>query len=137
MENKYVLNNGELYHVGVKGMRWGVRKAQRKANRIDRKAKRNNWSEDSTEVAKIKTKKINQMSNAELRRLNERNQLEVTNRDLRRKQNRGQRAVDTFVKTAGTITAVAVAAATYKKYGGPILKKIGNMAVSSSRYINL
>lgn len=26
MDNKYVICNGELYHYGVRGMRWGVRK---------------------------------------------------------------------------------------------------------------
>ena len=69
------------------------------------------------------------MSNAELKKLNERNQLEVTNRELKRKQNRGQRVVQSFTKTAGTIAGVAAAAAIYKKYGLQILEKIGSLAV--------
>lgn len=126
MDNNYVIYNGELYHWGVKGMRWGVRRAQKRTNRIDRKAKKKSWSDDATEVAKIKTKKVSQMSNAELRRLNERNQLEVTNRDLKRKQSKGQRATQSFIKTAGTIAAVAGAAAIYKQHGEKILNVIGN-----------
>ena len=69
------------------------------------------------------------MSNAELKKLNERNQLEVTNRDLKRKQNRGQRAVQSFTKTAGTIAAVAAAATIYKKYGTAVLDKIGSLVI--------
>ena len=29
--NDYILHNGELYHYGVKGMKWGVRKTQNKS----------------------------------------------------------------------------------------------------------
>lgn len=121
-------SNRELYHYGVLGMKWGVRRAQRKNNRIDRKADRKNWSADQREVAKIKTKKVKQMSNAELQKLNQRNQLEITNRELKAKQNRGRRAVKAFIGTAGTVTAVAAAGATYKKYGTAILDKIGSLA---------
>lgn len=128
MENNYVLCNGELYHYGVPGMRWGVRRAQRRANRIERKGARKGWSSDAIDVGKIRAKKVKQMSNAELKKLNERNQLEVTNRDLKRKQNRGHIAVQTFIKTAGTVAAVAGAAAIYKQYGTKILEKIGSLS---------
>lgn len=128
----YIYNNGELMHYGVPGMRWGVRRAQRREARIERKGARKGWSTDAIDVSKIRAKKVKQMSNAELKKLNERNQLEVTNRDLKRKQNRGQRAVDNFVKTAGTVAAVAGAAAVYRKYGTAILDKIGSL-----NYLNL
>lgn len=68
--------NNELTHYGILGMKWGVRRSQRQLDRISGKAKRKNWSDDATDAAKIKTKKVNQMSNAELRKLNERIRLE-------------------------------------------------------------
>lgn len=33
MPNDYIITNGELYHYGVKGMKWGVRKARRVAKK--------------------------------------------------------------------------------------------------------
>ena len=56
----------ELYHHGVKGMRWGVRRAK----------KQSSMSDDAREVANIKKKQIHQMSNAELRKANDRLNLE-------------------------------------------------------------
>lgn len=129
----YIYNNGELMHYGVPGMRWGVRRAQRREARIERKGARKGWSNDTIDVSKIRAKKVKQMSNAELKKLNERNQLEVTNRDLKRKQNKGQRAVQGFIKTAGTVAAVAGAAAIYKKYGSEILSTIGTL--TPARYV--
>lgn len=125
----YIYRNGELMHYGIPGMRWGVRRAQKRSNRIERKGRKKGWSDDAIDVSKIRSKKVSQMSNAELRKLNERNQLEVTNRDLKHKQNRGQRAVQSFIKTAGTITAVVGAAAVYKKYGTAILSRIGSAII--------
>jgi uncharacterized iron-regulated protein len=129
----YIYTNGQLYstdeltHYGIPGMRWGVRRAEKRSARIERKGRKKGWSDDAIDVSKIRAKKVKQMSNAELKKLNERNQLEVTNRDLKHKQNRGKRTVDKFVKTAGTIAAVAGAAAIYKKYGTAILSKIGTL----------
>lgn len=109
--------NDELYHYGVPGMKWGVRRSQNKLDRIDKRSKKNDWSEDATTAAKIKTKKVNQMTNAELRKLNDRRNLEQQNANLSRNSNKGHAAVKAFIATAGTITAVSAAAAIYAKHG--------------------
>lgn len=66
--------NNELYHYGVPGMRWGVRKSYKSAGQND--------SDDAKEARKIKTKKVNEMTNDELQKLNKRQQLEKTHREL-------------------------------------------------------
>ena len=109
--------NNELYHYGVPGMKWGVRRSQNKLDRIDKRSKKNDWSEDATTAAKIKTKKVSQMTNAELRKLNDRRNLEQQNANLSRNSNKGRAAVKAFIATAGTITAVSAAAAIYAKHG--------------------
>lgn len=56
--------NNELYHHGVLGMKWGKRKA------------RKNMSQDARDAYALKKKKVRELSNAELRKLNERQNLE-------------------------------------------------------------
>ncbi len=82
MENKYILSsNGELYHWGVKGQKWGVRRYQNKDGTLKpagrkRRKDTSNWSDDAKEAAKIKKKSVHEMSNAELQKLNNRQNLE-------------------------------------------------------------
>lgn len=115
------MNNNELKHYGVPGMRWGARK-----KRVP--------SEDSVATAKIRKKKIYEMSNKELQTANNRLQLERNYKNLTKKPNRVKNAVTGFVKTAATITAVASAAAVYKKYGNQILDKIGDLVIKGIKF---
>lgn len=68
MENSY------LYHHGIKGMRWGVRRSEAQLARI--RGRKKNWSEDARTAHAIKKKSVNKMSNAELKKVNERTRLE-------------------------------------------------------------
>lgn len=68
--------NDYLQHHGIKGMKWGVRRTEAQLARVRGKAKKENWSEDAKSVGEIRTKNVKQMSNAEIRKVNERMDLE-------------------------------------------------------------
>ena len=73
-----------LYHWGVKGQKWGVRRYQKKNGSLTPagKKRRREMSDDAKAVKDIRKKKVYEMSNAELRKLNERQQLENQHRGL-------------------------------------------------------
>ena len=70
------MTQNELYHHGVPGMRWGVRKDRSTSGRSRSKRRKRNYSEDALEANRINKKKVYEMSNAELKKLNERRNLE-------------------------------------------------------------
>ena len=79
------MNNDELDHHGVKGQRWGVRRYQNKDGSLTPLGKRrgqSSMSEDAVTARDLQKKKLNQMSNSEHRKLNERQQLERTYRQM-------------------------------------------------------
>lgn len=110
------MDNNYLAHYGVLGMKWGVRRTR---------------SADSAKVKAIRKKRVYEMSNQDIRDVNNRLQLETQYRDLANRSNAGKRAVKAFIGTAGTITAVTAAAVTYKKTGKKILEAIGNLPVNA------
>ena len=68
----------ELTHYGIKGMKWGVRRFQNKNGSLTAagKKRRDSWSDDAKTAHDIKKKNVKQMSNSELKKLNERTRLE-------------------------------------------------------------
>lgn len=68
-----------LQHYGILGMKWGVRRSRKE---LERERKQRNASEDSKKAAKNKKRDISELSNEELRELNNRMQLERQYRDL-------------------------------------------------------
>lgn len=71
----------ELRHHGIKGMRWGIRRYQNKDGSLTPAGKTNKqrkakYSDDAKEVYRLKKKQIKSMTNAEIRKLIERQQLE-------------------------------------------------------------
>lgn len=67
-----------LSHHGIKGMRWGVRRYRNKDGSLTPAGKKryDSMSDDAKTASDIRTKKVSQMSNAELKKLNERVRLE-------------------------------------------------------------
>lgn len=103
--------NDELKHYGVLGMKWGRRK-----NRY--------ISKDSKRVSNIRKKRVNQMSNEELQKVNKRLELENRYSNLRSQRNVGKKVIQAFIATGTTIVAVEGAAKAYKKVAELAVKKL-------------
>ena len=126
------MNNNELYHYGVPGMRWGVRRADAKAQRVDTRAKKRGWSEDATESAKIRIKKTNQMSNQELKKINQRQELEQKHKQLNPSAiKKGLAIVGATAAALGTITALYTNGKKIMEIGKKVVDK--NKSVKISR----
>ena len=93
--------NNELTHYGILGMKWGVRRTDAQLARARGKTK----SEDFETAKALKKKKVSQLSNAELRKLNERKQLE--NQYSQLNQSTFKKGV-AFVATATAVMGTAL-----------------------------
>ena len=111
------MENKELRHYGILGMRWGVRRSERQLARIDKKSKKQNWSEDAETAAKIKTKNVKQLSNAELKKLNERIRLENEYANLNKRQKgAGEKFVTDIMRETAKNTITSYTTPLAKKY---------------------
>ena len=120
----------ELYHYGILGMRWGRRKESvagsgSKISGKVKKMKKNNLSDDAKEAYKLKRKKLSEMSNAELKKLNER-----TNLERNYKQN-NPGALKTGMAIAGTVAAALGTVVALYSNGHKIIK-IGQAIVKKA-----
>lgn len=97
----------ELYHHGIKGMKWGIRRFQNKNGRLTDAGKKRygSMSDDAKDVYKLRQKRADQLSNAELKKVNERVRLE---QEYSRLNPRSIKKGLTFVTTAATIMGTAV-----------------------------
>lgn len=68
------MENAYLQHHGILGMKWGVRRTEAQLARA--RGRKKNWSEDARTASEIRKKSVNKMSNAELKKVNERIRLE-------------------------------------------------------------
>lgn len=75
----------ELQHHGIRGQKWGVRRYQNKDGSLTsagRKRQKRQLSDDAKEAKNLKKKRIGELSNAELRKVNERKNLERNYKQL-------------------------------------------------------
>jgi hypothetical protein len=113
-----------IQHVGILGMRWGRRKSK------------SSPSADHIKAHSLKTKKLSEMSNEEIRTLTNRMQLESQFKNLQpKKVNYGKKiasaTLGSFGKqvvsglvVAGSVATVKVIVDNVTKYG-PLLKMVG------------
>lgn len=122
MENTYVLTtNGELFHWGVKGMKWGVRRYQNKDGSLTPRGRKRQkeLSADEKERAARKNDLKNRrtLSDADLKKKIERLKMEkefknLTNEDI----NSGKTFVNEVMSSAGK-KVLTIAAAGAMAYG--------------------
>ena len=124
--------NDELYHWGVKGMKWGVRRYQNKDGTLTAKGKkRYAMSEDAKTASEFKKKKVSALSNAELKKLNDRTRLEQEHSRVHPSSiQKGWKFVATSAGVMGTALAVYnnsnQIAKIGKTVGNKIIDTVGN-----------
>ena len=124
-------NYNELYHYGVPGMKWGQKRATTKIEKITKRAKKQGWSDDATETAKIRTKKINQMSNKDLETANKRKNLEQNYKNLNPNAiKKGIAIAAATVAALGTMTALYKHGKTIVNGGKKVIERYKNVKAS-------
>ena len=116
------MDNNELKHYGVLGMRWGVRKRRRGSGDSD----------DSVKARTALRKNINEMSNKELQDANQRMRLEQEHKDLVRKVTVGRKSVDAmkaFTSTVASLAGAHMAATKLSSSYKSAVDKVGNRII--------
>jgi|MudIll2142460700_1097286.scaffolds.fasta_scaffold675832_2 hypothetical protein len=109
--------DNKLEHIGVKGMRWGVRKSIN-SGRSSGKKGGSKESPDYSNVSKLRKKKIKSMSNEEMERVVKRMSLEKRYKEINpSKVKRGSKAVGNAFTTVGQVAGVAASIVTLATLG--------------------
>ena len=102
-EQRYGAILGVLAHHGVRGQRWGVRRTKAALARAARREGRE-VSPESARTQELLKKKRSELTNPELKELNERLQLEKTNKQLNPNAiSRGRTKTLAVLGTIGTV----------------------------------
>ena len=105
----YTPEPNELYHWGIKGMRWGVRRYQNKDGSLTAAGKkRYDDEQEHDDYKKARSKSTREMTDAELQMAIRRLQMEQQYNNLNpRKVSRGKKISNAIVKAAGNVALEA------------------------------
>ena len=119
------MDQNQLIHYGVKGMKWGVRRTDAQLARVRGKTSESQPAHEDYKKAHD-SKSVKTMSDAELRSRLNRLQMEQQYTKLNPTSvNRGKRVVDSIIKTGTTVAAVTTTAITIYNNYDKIRKIIG------------
>ena len=119
------MDDNTLYHYGVLGMKWGRRRGSASSGSTGSK-QRAKKSDEYVRAKALKKKKLSQLSNAELKELNNRMQLESQYKNLKKQNVSAGRK---FVQDVAYESGKQIAAEYTKKYAKEGIKLVG-MALS-------
>lgn len=129
----------ELYHYGIKGMKWGIRRYQNKDGTLTAAGKKREreqtkgWSKEAKEARRIKRKSVNQMTNKELQTLNRRLDLEANYKRLNPSAaQRGLAYVGAAAAAIGTVNTLVKNSDKIAKFGRDAID-VGSQFVSAYR----
>ena len=120
--------NNELFHYGVLGMRWGVRRNTSESS-VPPKRK---MSADAEEMKRLQKKPLNQMSNQELQRYNQRTQLENIYRRANPSNFKKSIAIATTAAAAmGTVASLYTNSGKMIQIGKSVAEKMSEIPMSA------
>ena len=130
------MDNNELYHFGIKGMKWGVRRYQNKDGTLTNAGRKRRQENTHDDYRKVHDKKsIKSMSDAELRSRNNRLQMEKQYEQLTatpKRTNAGAKFVKDILINAGKQTLTNYTAKYMAKGVDKLIEKAMEQATSGS-----